>query len=185
MAYAHRVAYELARGPVPRKLFLDHLCGRRSCCNPDHLDPVTTAENNRRSRATKLTAAEVEVIRRQIRYGVARDVLARRHGVSVSTIHMIATDRVWKGDGALAPLCSDCYATGKTRCALCGDETFGRGLPARLCAAHAFGEGKQTCLSCGKLIVGKARGAVVCTRCQIAQSDTRCLRCTSERSRQP
>lgn len=47
-AYAHRFAYELAVGPIPDGLVLDHLCLNRTCCNPEHLDPVTHAENFRR-----------------------------------------------------------------------------------------------------------------------------------------
>lgn len=47
----HRVAYRLAKGPIPDGLHLDHLCRNPPCCNPDHLEPVTPAENNRRARA--------------------------------------------------------------------------------------------------------------------------------------
>jgi HNH endonuclease len=46
---AHRVAYEAFRGPVPAGLQLDHLCRNRACCNPDHLEPVTSRENTARS----------------------------------------------------------------------------------------------------------------------------------------
>lgn len=45
---AHRALYEALRGPVPPGLELDHLCRVRSCVNPDHLEPVTQQENNRR-----------------------------------------------------------------------------------------------------------------------------------------
>jgi len=45
---AHRVAYELMRGPIPEGLELDHLCRTPPCVNPDHLEPVTRQENWRR-----------------------------------------------------------------------------------------------------------------------------------------
>lgn len=48
---AHRVVYELLVGPIPKGLTLDHLCRVRSCVNPDHLEPVTHAENVRRGKA--------------------------------------------------------------------------------------------------------------------------------------
>jgi hypothetical protein len=50
---AHRFAYEFLVGPIPDGLHLDHLCRVRHCVNPDHLEPVTVEENNRRSRATR------------------------------------------------------------------------------------------------------------------------------------
>jgi hypothetical protein len=45
---AHRFSYEWTIGPIPEGLQLDHLCRNRGCCNPDHLEPVTNAENARR-----------------------------------------------------------------------------------------------------------------------------------------
>ncbi|MFG2773743.1 HNH endonuclease signature motif containing protein [Streptomyces sp. NPDC048350] len=46
--YAHRVAYELTRGRIPRGLVIDHLCRRRHCVNPDHLEVVSHRTNIRR-----------------------------------------------------------------------------------------------------------------------------------------
>lgn len=45
---AHRVLYELLRGPVAKELDLDHLCRVRCCVNPDHLEPVSRSENLKR-----------------------------------------------------------------------------------------------------------------------------------------
>ena len=44
-ASVHRWAYEQLVGPIPAGLTLDHLCRVRRCVRPDHLEPVTIAEN--------------------------------------------------------------------------------------------------------------------------------------------
>lgn len=46
---AHRIIYELLKGPIPNGLEPDHLCKVRSCVNPDHIEPVTRIENLNRS----------------------------------------------------------------------------------------------------------------------------------------
>lgn len=45
---AHRASYEIFKGKIPIGLQLDHLCRNRKCVNPNHLEPVTARENNRR-----------------------------------------------------------------------------------------------------------------------------------------
>jgi hypothetical protein len=45
---AHRFSYEFFIDNIPNELEIDHLCNRRACVNPWHMEPVTHAENMRR-----------------------------------------------------------------------------------------------------------------------------------------
>jgi len=63
--HAHRYMYLKHRGKIPNGLHLDHLCRVRDCVNPDHLEIVTVAENNRRSSLAKINhrqAKEIKII---------------------------------------------------------------------------------------------------------------------------
>ncbi|MGB3358141.1 MAG: HNH endonuclease [Rhodococcus qingshengii] len=42
---AHRVAYEIANGPIPEGMYIDHTCWVRACVNPAHLRLVTPKQN--------------------------------------------------------------------------------------------------------------------------------------------
>lgn len=79
---AHRFYYELHHGPIPGGYQVDHLCGVRSCVNPDHLEAVVQRENLRRANG-KLTDAQ----RREILSSDASArSLAKRFGVSHMTV---------------------------------------------------------------------------------------------------
>lgn len=43
--YAHRVAYEAAKGAIPVGMQIDHICMNRPCVNPEHLRLATRSEN--------------------------------------------------------------------------------------------------------------------------------------------
>jgi len=42
---AHRFAYELTKGPIPKGLTIDHLCRVRNCIRPSHLEITTMRVN--------------------------------------------------------------------------------------------------------------------------------------------
>ncbi|WP_229586300.1 HNH endonuclease signature motif containing protein [Kocuria sp. CCUG 69068] len=47
---AHRVSYEMAFGPIPKGMEIDHLCFNTSCVNPKHLR-VATSQQNKQNRS--------------------------------------------------------------------------------------------------------------------------------------
>ncbi len=70
---AHIVAWCAVHGPVPKDHVLDHLCRRRACREPAHLEPVTQAENQ---------------LRRSIAYLMRRRTCAAGHDLS---LHRVVT----------------------------------------------------------------------------------------------
>lgn len=62
--YAHRVVYHLLVGPIPAGLELDHLCRRRCCVNPAHLEPVTGRENRLRGSSPNYVTHVTKVCQR-------------------------------------------------------------------------------------------------------------------------
>lgn len=109
---AHRVAYELAVGPIPDGLVVCHTCDNPPCCNPVHLFPGTVADNNADMVAKKrhahglpgeanprarLTWSDVEAIRALYGRGsLSQQALAERFGVSRSAIGDIVRGQHWQ-----------------------------------------------------------------------------------------
>ena len=108
---AHRYAYELVHGLLPRheRVCILHACDNRACCNVAHLSIGTDKQNihdairkGRFLHHRKLTPLAV----RQIKAGLAdhetKSALAKRFGVHYATIRQIANGRTWMDD-ALQP----------------------------------------------------------------------------------
>lgn len=110
IAKAHRVSYEIHKGPIPDGLFVLHRCDNPACVNPDHLFLGTHDDNmadmvakgrartNKRSGllnpAAKITPAEAEEIRR-LRGRATQAQIARRFGVSQQLVSCIQTGKNW------------------------------------------------------------------------------------------
>lgn len=110
---SHRVAWELAHGPIPHGMDVLHNCpggDNPLCVNPAHLWLGTRSENNHdraskgrsadtkgeRHNGAKLTSAEVLAIRAHYADGSAVSELATRYGIDKSTVYYIVQRKLWK-----------------------------------------------------------------------------------------
>jgi Autographiviridae endonuclease len=111
---AHRMAWELRRGPIPDGLCVLHHCGNPGCVNPDHLFLDTRTGNMedkvRKGRqakgesagSRKLTWIEACAIRRVATdLGFPRQFLANLYDVSLTTIRSVVLGITWREERGL------------------------------------------------------------------------------------
>ena len=95
--YAHRIAFQFFRGPIPAGLQIDHLCRVKLCVNPAHLEPVTASENIRRG--TGLAARRAA--QTHCKYGHPFDkenthINSRGHRICRTCMRRKARARYWR-----------------------------------------------------------------------------------------
>ena len=110
MPGAHRVSWELTRGPIPTGLDILHTCDVRLCVNPRHLFLGTDFDNQRdasrkgrlggnsgeRNGSSKLTLSKVHRARRLYSQGFTQRRLAEDFGVSQPTIGRAIRGVTWR-----------------------------------------------------------------------------------------
>ena len=97
---AHRVSYELFKGPIPPNAFVCHACDVPACVNPAHLW-VGDCDLNARDRcakargSTRLTESAVREMLKQHAAGMSCRAIARKHGVSHVCAANVCARRSW------------------------------------------------------------------------------------------
>lgn len=103
--YAHRIAWELAYGPIPAGLKVLHKCDNPICANPEHLFIGTQGDNVRdciqkgRRNAfgrQKLHESDVLDIRARAARGEPQYVIARGYGIAKNTVSAIVSGATWR-----------------------------------------------------------------------------------------
>lgn len=98
---AHRVAFEVANGPIPDGAWVLHRCiARKSCIEPGHLYAGNASQNMqdtlRAGRKAKLTPAAVLAIRNAPKTEPARRELAAALGVTPAHVRAVQDRRCWR-----------------------------------------------------------------------------------------
>jgi len=113
---AHRVAYELTHGPIPRGILVCHHCDTPRCVRPDHLFLGTTAQNlsdmttkgrsaaGVRNGRAKLTEADVLAMRqRYAEGGITQQRLGYLYHITQTVVSGILRGKQWQHtDGPLS-----------------------------------------------------------------------------------
>jgi hypothetical protein len=54
--YSHRASFEMANGPIPEGMFIDHICHTPACVRPEHLRAATSKQNMENLSGAKSTS---------------------------------------------------------------------------------------------------------------------------------
>lgn len=91
--YTHRVMWEHLNGPVPPGFVVMHTCDNRACCNPDHLELGTQADNvrdmmkkGRARHGKRMSLSEIGHIKALKAIGTPVAQIAQQMGRGLNTI---------------------------------------------------------------------------------------------------
>ena len=96
--FAHRYAYELLVGPIPKGLQIDHRCRNLVCVNPDHLEVVTISENVMRGQGFAARHARKTRCKRGHPFDEANTYLVKGGGRTCRRCHADRQDGYRKAD---------------------------------------------------------------------------------------
>lgn len=102
-AKVHRIMWKLYNGEIPENLQVLHKCDNPLCVNPKHLFLGTIKDNmldmvrKDRCKLAKLKVVDIREIRDFLDDGKPTNEIAKKFGVSNSTIRDIKNERTWVG----------------------------------------------------------------------------------------
>jgi hypothetical protein len=119
---AHRIVWEVWRGPIPSGMCVCHHCDNRACCNPLHLFVDTNSGNmedrdskgrqakgkrhglygnghlvaGEKSGMHKFTWSDIPMVRLLAAVGASYPFIAKRYGVTSQAVRPIVIGKAWK-----------------------------------------------------------------------------------------
>lgn len=100
--YTHRAMWHACYGDIKKGRVVMHKCDNPRCCNPAHLMLGTQSDNIQdmlskdRSKSAKLTVEQVRSIKDLLATNKSRGEIADLFGVSISTIALINSKKIWQ-----------------------------------------------------------------------------------------
>jgi len=116
---AHRLMYQLTKGPIPQDMLVCHKCDTKSCVNPEHLFLGSQKDNisdclskqrfavGSRQGSSKLTDEKVRRMRALKKEGYSDGELGKIFGVNQTTVSRIIRRKYWAWLDDIAALKGD------------------------------------------------------------------------------